>query len=497
MTSSLKPPTPLPEPAPTPAGRGAAPARRQRSLTWLLLCWTLGALVLVWGSFVFMAYQTGVQEADELTDGHLASVAALLLNLAPGRAVDSARATRRTDMPWLKAHDYQQSLSVAQWDATGRLLTHTGTAPLPAFETPEGFADLRLGSPDAPAWRAFSQWDAERERKVMVLLDLQERDDLAEDIAGQMIEPGLWLLPVVALALGLAVRRGLRPLYSLSHDVVALDVAGTQRLAARTPLREFAPVVASINTLLDRQQAVLSRERRLANEVAHELRTPLSSIVLNADALARGLPPEQHAQALDRIGRDALRAGHVLDQLLALARTSRTRLQEAEVVDLAALARQVSAEYAQAAWEHGGSIAVAAPSPAVLHGNAVLLELAMRNLLENALRHTPAGTRIEVQVGVGTPPDADADRGLDGDAEGGAEAGADAASAAWLQVCDDGARAGTPACPPPVDSLRLGHEIVTRVAQVHGGRFGPAPAPAPFTTCWRIVLANSTDTQER
>ncbi len=108
-------------------------------------------------------------------------------------------------------------------------------------------------------------------------------------------------------------------------------------------------------------------------------------------------PPEQHAEALGRIGRDALRAGHVLNQLLALARTSRARLQESDAVDLAALARQVSADYAQAAWEHGGSIAVVAPSPAVLHGNAVLLELAVRNLLENALRHTPAGTRIETR----------------------------------------------------------------------------------------------------
>ncbi|WP_311222329.1 MULTISPECIES: histidine kinase dimerization/phospho-acceptor domain-containing protein [unclassified Acidovorax] len=452
----------------------AALLRRQPSLTWRLLYWTLGALVLVWASFVAMAYQTGVHEADELTDGHLASVAALLLNLAPGSVVDSARATQRTDMPWLKAHDYQQSLSVSQWDATGRLLTHTGSAPLPPFEAPEGFADLQLGQPSAPAWRAFSQWDAARERKIMVLLDLQERDDLADDIAGQMVEPGLWLLPVVALALGLAVRRGLRPLYSLSGDVAALDVAGAQRLAARTPLREFAPVVASINTLLDRQQAVLERERRLANEVAHELRTPLSSIVLNANALAGGLPADQHAQALDRIAKDALRAGHVLNQLLALARTSRTRLQESETVDLAALARSVGADYAQAAWEHGGSIAVTAESNVTVRGNAVLLELALRNLVENALRHTPAGTRIEVQAGP-------------------AALRAEAGMAAWLQVCDDGSRAGAAPCAPPVDSLHLGHEIVARVAQVHGGQFGPAAAPAPFTTCWRMTLANSAD----
>lgn len=76
------------------------------------------------------------------------------------------------------------------------------------------------------AWRSFSQWNADRSRKIMVLVAVRERDELAQDIAEQMIEPGLWLLPVVALALGLALRRGLKPLYALSDDVAALDPHG-------------------------------------------------------------------------------------------------------------------------------------------------------------------------------------------------------------------------------------------------------------------------------
>ena len=120
----------------------------------------------------------------------------------------------------------------------------------------------------------------------------------------------------MALALGLALRRGLRPLYALSADVAALDPASTQRLASRHAWSEFESVVASINTLLDRQQDALVRERRLANEVAHELRTPLSSIALQASALGGGLDPQAQAQAVTQIGQDALRAGHVLNQLL-------------------------------------------------------------------------------------------------------------------------------------------------------------------------------------
>jgi len=190
---------------------------RRPSLTRQLLLWSLGALAIVWGSFVFIGYQTGVHEADELTDGHLASVAALLLNLRATEAMEGLQRTERTPTPWLKSHDYQQTISVVQWDAQGRVLSITGSVPEPPFSDAEGFADLTLG-PDKVAWRSFSQWDAGRTRKIMVMLELRERDELADDIAGQLIEPGLWLLPVVSLALGLALWRGLRPLYALSAD---------------------------------------------------------------------------------------------------------------------------------------------------------------------------------------------------------------------------------------------------------------------------------------
>ena len=449
--------------------RGTA---RRPSLTRQLLLWSLGALVLVWGSFVFMGYQTGVHEADELTDGHLASVAALLLNLRANEAAEGPQVTQRVATPWLKSHDYQQSLSVVQWDAQGRMLHHSGTAPVPAFSAAEGFANMALGAKGV-VWRSFSQWDAARTHKIMVLLELRERDELAQDIAEQMIEPGLWLLPVVSLALGLALWRGLRPLYALSADVAALDPASTQRLASRHAWNEFESVVASINTLLDRQQAAMVRERRLANEVAHELRTPLSSIALQASALGGELDAAARAQAIARIGQDALRAGHVLNQLLALARASRAELHEAKApVDLCAVARQVCADYAQAAWQRGNDIALSAPPALWVSGHALLLDIAARNLVENALKHTPDGTHIAVQVGAS-----------DG-------------AGAWLQVCDDGARRqGDASVAPgprnPSDSLHLGHEILRRVADIHGGYFGPAPAAPPFTTCFRLDLPPS------
>ncbi|APW40229.1 two-component sensor histidine kinase [Rhodoferax koreense] len=452
------------------------------SLSRHLLLWALGALFLVWGSFVVVAYRTGIHEADELTDGHLASAAAMLLNLREAQLMPSERSTSRIPMPGLRSHDYQQSLSIVVWNAQGALVNHTGEAPLPAFSAGEGFADLQLGMPPV-AWRSFSQWDTDHGRKVMVLLAVQERDDLASDIAEQIAEPGMWLLPVVSLALGLAVWRGLRPLYRLSDDVARLDAAKAERLIARHPYREFDSVVHSINTLIDGQQAALLRERQLASEVAHELRTPLASLALQAKALQSPMAPDEHGQALQRVERDALKAGHVLAQLLALARASRSELAEAaQPVELQALAQRVAAEYAQAAWDGGQEIGVSDTGSVVVSGHPLPIEMALRNLVENALRHTPAGTVIEIQTGQD-------------------------AGSAWLQVCDragegtgQGAEPGAEAHAPrarSAESLGLGLKIVARVAEVHSGHFERLADAPDWRSCYRLSFAVAANAGER
>lgn len=439
---------------------------REPSLMRQLLLWSLGALVLVWACFVLLAYRTGVEEADELTDGHLASVAVLLLGIQNLPSSGQTPELLRLRQEGLKNHDYQQSLSVLVWDAHGSLRWRSGDAPTLAFDAAEGYATL-LADYDQLAWRSFSQWNRERTQKVAVMLQLEERDALAHDIAGQMIEPGLWLLPVVALALGLAIARGLQPLVELSQEVAQLDVQSANSLVARHPLSEFDSVVDSINTLLARQQRALHRERRLASEVAHELRTPLTSIVLQVQALEESPALQSHREALARIRADTLRAGHVLNQLLALARSSRDAQGTAfECVDLAVLARTVAAEYGQAAWERADAIEVEAPASVCVLGQPILLDIALRNLVENALRHTPRGTRIGIQCAMAP--------------EGGEP---------WIQVCDDGQRSGAAREPAPADSLHLGHEIVARVAAEHGARFLPVCPDAPWTTCYRMAFA--------
>jgi two-component system sensor histidine kinase QseC len=229
-------------------------------------------------------------------------------------------------------------------------------------------------------------------------------------------------------------------------------------------------VVDAINTLVSRYHAALQREQQLANELAHELRTPLASLALHAGALQQPLDEAAKAASLRRVELDALRAGQLLGELLALARASRTELADAAVpLDLVPLAQRVLAEYAQMALDSAHEIGLVAPAAWPLTGHPLLLEMALRNLLDNALAHTPPGTTVELQ--------------LDADAK-------------WIQVCDDGRRAPpVPSSSPPRDGvprslgLGLGHRVVEKVAAIHGGHFGAVQPPAGFSTCYRISLA--------
>ncbi len=445
----------------------------RRSLTLHLMAWALGALLIVWGGFVVLGYSTGLHEADELTDGHLASVAMLQLSEHAGQPAERGGIGGLPGLSKLKNHDYQRSMSVVVWDGTGRVLMRTGDAPELPFTQGEGFETLQLGKP-ATAWRAFSRWEGPaHQRKVAVLLSETERDDLAQDIAEQVAEPGFWLLPVVALALGLAIHRGLRPLYELSRDVDALDIGQPSPLRNRYQQQEFRAVVDSINTLAGRYHAVVARERELANELAHELRTPLASITLQARALRQLAQGPERELLLEQLERDALRSGHVLSDLLALARASRTEMAETrQALDLEGIAREEVSSFGQSAHHSGHELALVSPGPFQLAGHPVLLALAIRNLVENALSHTPAGTHVEVQL--------------------------DPAQH-WLQVCDTAAHSLSPregdaqkrqpgGIPESSVGLGwgLGHRVVEKIAQIHGATFEQVVPPPGFTSCFRL-----------
>jgi two-component system sensor histidine kinase QseC len=264
-----------------------------------------------------------------------------------------------------------------------------------------------------------------------------------------------------------------------------LDVDAGQTLMPQQPFQELGVTVQAINHLVQRLQEEIARERRFAADVAHELRTPLTALVLQARLARDAALPSEQAQALQAVEQGALQAGRILSQLLDLARAHSLSEEQSESVDLCALAQGVVAEHVALAHALGQDIALEAPAhPLMVSGQSTLLALALRNLVDNALRHNPSGTYVEVRIA------------QDGQGQ------------VRLSVSDDGndmtsdeAILGSPASVPmsghaPQAGLGIGLTLVERIAQSQGAQLirdaGTAPFGKRFALVWPAVT-NRTD----
>lgn len=443
----------------------AAVAPPARTLRRYLLSWALGVLVLVWLALIAFTWLTSFREARQFSDGQMTAVAKLWLTATPYRLEQHIAA----EAPDLQ-HEYLQDVALVAWD-DGRLVadTHGMVGGLDLTAMPlQGFATVNVKTAGLmPQWRAYSAQVTldGRVRRVIVLMDLKQRYDLGKDIAKHVALPALLVLPLVSLLLWWAIRRGLRPLDQLSSEVAMLDGFAGQRLDTQHRHREFASTVAAINALVDTLQTRAQREREFASDVAHELRTPLASLALQAKAAQHDPSPERLAQ----LEQESLRAGRILSQLLELARAQRNTIAgvppmasgHAVLGELAAL---LIAAHAPAAYESGHELSLLQPdAPVVVQGQPMLLELALRNLIENALRHTSSGTQVEVAVW-------QTDEGQ------------------GVSVSDDGQRQHAGSKAAEHGGLGLGLRLVERIADQLGAQLqrdqGEVPMTTRFTLRW-------------
>lgn len=432
------------------------PLRSRGRLSRHLWSWVVGVLLVAWVTLVAVAGYGGHHEAVEITDGQLVAVARLWESATLAPEGPAAAPHNPVGL-----HAYVQDVAVIEWRAGERVADTHNLAPRLGWvhaPPPVGLRDVAgPGQAGTTVWRVYVVDVAPAAapvRRIAVLLDTARRVDLGRDLALRMARPALLVLPVAALLLWWAIRRGLRPLQQLSQEVAGLDERHARRLVSEGRHQEFGSIVAAINRLVESLQTRAGREREFASDVAHELRTPLTGLALQAGA-ARHEPSEDR---LAQIEQEALRAGDILAQLLALARAQRSDASQPADCCLGELAVELVARYSPVAHDTGHDIELQQPAEAVrVEAAPLLVELALRNLLENAVRHTPAGTHIRVEVWART-------------------------DAVGLSVSDDGARGDGAPQSHVGAGLGLGLRLVGRVADQTGATFRHEPADAPMTT---------------
>jgi two-component system sensor histidine kinase QseC len=430
-----------------------------RSLQARLLIGVLAAVAAVWVCAALLTWFDARHELDELLDAHLAQAAALLV---VQQASDLDDDHGRLDAPVLHRYapkvafqvfrEGAQALRSAQAPSTA-LVARTGRVEA-------GFRTVRI---DGQAWRVFATRGARRDIEVYVGERLDSRADILWAVARSTLWPLLLALPLLALALWWAVRQGMEPMRRLGGALAARPASDLQPLSLQAAPAEMRPMVGALNGLFERIAALLDAERRFTADAAHELRTPIAAIRAQAQVALREGDARQRRHALQATIDGCDCASRLVDQLLTLARLEAEQAPVLQRIDLAALARRVVADAVPQALAKQQAIELDAPDACAASGDETLLAVLLRNLVDNALRYSPASARVVVRVRL---EGSDASLVVEDSGPGLSAAERARLGERFFRVVGDGA-----------PGSGLGWSIVRRIAAVHRATVQTGPSP--------------------
>lgn len=362
----------------------------RRRLVWLLT----SAVALIWLLSALIVYERAHHEADELLDSQLAQVADTLLAIVAGGEVDHF-------VSELQAHATGSPVPIAFeiWQARDgrfeRLAASPGHAGFGRFAAP-GFSERPHAGSN---WRFYVAADTKGAYRVIVGQAHAARERLAREIGLSLLLPATLALPLMALAVWWVVGRTLRPVDAVAREVSKLDARALVPLDETRPLPdEIAPLRTALNALIERVTVAFENERRFTADAAHELRTPLAALKIQAQVAQRTHAADSREHALTQVIAGVDRMTHLVEQLLTLARVDPAAHEDVPALDPAGIITDVVAELSPRAQRQSQTLTVDAARGCRIAINPAWLRIALRNLLDNALRYAGEGARIAVRV---------------------------------------------------------------------------------------------------
>ncbi len=352
---------------------------------------------MLWLVFGVVSYRVARTEAGEMLDGQLAQTGHLILAQMQYTSGKDRVLHQLIPLNAPEIHPYEQSLEFQVWDAQGQLWLHSDNAPTTPIAHRVGYADIHNAK---QLWRMLALWSPDHHYQVQVAEPVKDREEVAFDMATHSLWPMVLALPLLAGLIYLAVKQSMKPLDNVALSVIARSKNNLEPIATVTAPREARPLIDALNNLFERLASALEFERRFTADAAHELRTPLAAIKLQAQVCQISQDESSRLHALSQVALSVDRASRLIDQLLGLARLDPLQsVTHAVSFDLSLLAQDVLKELRPAIHEKNQQLEVVLPSATVkLQGDPDMLRLAIRNLLENATRYTPKQGRIQVGI---------------------------------------------------------------------------------------------------
>jgi len=385
----------------------------QHSLFGEILDWMLAPLLLLWPMSIAITYLVAKSIANQPFDHALEdSVTVLaqqvrevngkLVQRLPGSARDILRA------------DDVDSIYFQILGPQGRYIDGDRDLPRPDPEpdddsTPAGTVRFRgdnlHGTPIRVAY-AYVNLEENSGRParmalVQVAETLEKRAKLANEIIKGVILPQFIILPVVLALVWFALSRGLLPLAELQQRIRARPSDDLSPIAPNQVPEEITPLVRSLNEMLARLSQSIDMQKRFIADAAHQMKTPLAGMRMQSELALRQTDHDEIHRSLEQLAKSSEAATRLVNQLLALARAENQPQAGAPLapLDLADVARNVVRDWVPASFSHRIDLGFEGPDQQVeIAGDAVMLRELLSNLIDNALRYTPAEGSVTVRV---------------------------------------------------------------------------------------------------
>lgn len=378
--------------------------REQRSLFGEILDWMLTPLLLLWPISLALTWLVAQGLANKPFDRAMVyNVQALAqqVRLGPDKKVEFSLPQPASEL--LRA-DETDLVYYQVRGANNEHLSGDRDVPLPSDEEEKGSSyevHIRDDEMRGMEVRVAYTWirldaDGKRPALVQVAETREKRSVLAAEIIKGVMLPQFALLPLAVLLVWLALVRGIKPLSQLEERIRERKPDDLSPLDDKAVPMEVAPLVVSVNDLLERLKDSIVTQKRFLADAAHQLKTPLAGLRMQADLAQRsGSSEEDLKKSLQQIGRASVQATHTVNQLLSLARAegggAHLTLQSCDMVKLASEVLQDSLPHAMDKGLDLGYEGVDAGTPGVqVQGNPTLLKEMLRNLVENAIHYTPS-----------------------------------------------------------------------------------------------------------
>jgi two-component system, OmpR family, sensor kinase len=356
-----------------------APGPTPHSLRRRLLAVVLAAIALASLLQASSAYRNALQQADAMFDYHLEEVA---------RSVSGGLPLARSGAP--QPFDYLVQI----WGPDGAQIFRSNGTALPN-QAVLGFSDVAV---EGVRYRVYSLQTPVQ--TIQIAQDLDARQARARNIAARAVLPVALLAPLLMMAVWWLIDRSLAPVERMRRQVAARAADDLAPLPDADLPAEVLPLVRELNLLFDRVRLAFTAQQHFVADAAHELRSPLTALKLQAQALRRAQDGATRDAAIARLNDGIDRAINLVGQLLVLAREeSQKSAEPLQAVDLQELARQTVTDVLPQAQARRIDIGLATTAAVSAPGHQEPLHILLRNLLDNAIKYAPEGGQVDISLG--------------------------------------------------------------------------------------------------